>query len=330
MRILVLGGTGWLGGTIAARAVERGHDVTSLSRGGSAAPQGARHAVADRDHPDAYADVAGAHWDAVVDVATQPGQVRGAVRALAERAEAYLFVSTASVYAANDIVGADEDAAVEPALVADTMTSMEQYGGAKVACEEAVTAAFGADRRLIARPGLIGGPGDRTGRSGYWPWRFAHPAATDGSVLVPAGDGLVAAMIDVRDLAEWLVGCAESGTVGVVNAMANSRPLADHLAVARRVAGHDGPLVAVADGWLAEHDVNEWMGPRSLPLWIADPAYRGFGARSTARAEAAGLATRPLEETLADTLAWEETVTQPHGAGLTDDEERELLADRPR
>jgi len=326
MRILVLGGTGWLGGTIAALAVERGHEVICVSRGTSAPPAGARGVVADRGQPGAYDAVAGEHWDAVVDIATQPGQVRSAVAALAGSADGYLFVSTASVYAANDVPGADESAELLAALEADTMASLEEYGNAKVACEEAVTAAFGPERRLVARPGLIAGPGDRSGRSGYWPWRFAHPAATDGSVLVPADDEQLAAMIDVRDLAGWLVRSAEAGTTGVLNAQANARTLGEHLATARQVAGHTGPLVAVTDGWLAERGVNEWMGPRSLPLWIADPEWRGFGARSTAAAEAAGLTTRPLEATLADTLAWEESQEHPHGAGLADDEERELLA----
>lgn len=326
MRILVLGGTGWLGGTVAATALARGHEVTCVSRGGSTPPAGARHVVADRSEPGAYAALADEHWDAVVDVATQPGHVRGAVAALAGSADRYLLVSTVSVYAANDVPGADESAEVLPALAADTMTSPEEYGHAKVACEAAVTAALGPARCLIARAGLIGGPGDRSGRSGYWPWRFAHPAAADGSVLVPADDEQYAAMIDVRDLADWLVRCAETGTTGVFNAAANARPLGEHLAVARQVAGHTGPIVAVPDGWLAEHGVNEWMGPRSLPLWVADPEWRGFGARSTALAEAAGLTSRPLEQTLADTLAWEDTQSHPHGAGLTDDEERELLA----
>jgi nucleoside-diphosphate-sugar epimerase len=204
---------------------------------------------------------------------------------------------------------------------------MEQYGEAKVACEQAVLGAFGADRALIARAGLIGGPGDRSGRSGYWPWRFAHPSDPRG-VLVPDALGAAVGVIDVRDLAGWLVDSAERGTAGVFNTAGDPLPLGEHLAVAARVAGYTGALVAAPEAWLREHGVDIWMGPRSLPLWIDDPGWRGMNSRDTSRARAAGLTTRPLEQTYADVLAWEDARPQPgpHGAGLTDAEERSLLA----
>jgi 2'-hydroxyisoflavone reductase len=104
--------------------------------------------------------------------------------------------------------------------------------------------------------------------------------------------------------------------------------LADHLSVARSVAGHAGPVVPAAPGWLTEHEVGSWMGPTSLPLWLDDADWHGMNARSNARARTAGLVTRPLEETLADTLVWEDSRPHPgpHGAGLSDEEERRLLA----
>lgn len=327
MRILVLGGTAFLGRAFTEAALMRGHEVTCLARGTQGGPpEGATHVVADRTSPTAYDDVVGRSWDAVLDTGTRPGFVRRAVEALALSTDRYLYVSTVSVYAADHVPGADEAAPVHEPLVADDLGSMEEYGPAKVACEQAVLAKFGPDRCLIARAGLIGGPGDRSGRTGYWPWRFAHPATDDGSVLVPEEDGSMTALIDVRDLAEWLVLCAERATSGTFNALANARPLAEHLDLARQTAGHDGPLVPASLGWLEEQGVGIWMGPKSLPLWLPGAEYAGHATRSTARAEAAGLSPRPLTDTLTDVLAWEETQDQPHGSGLSDDEERDLVA----
>jgi nucleoside-diphosphate-sugar epimerase len=250
------------------------------------------------------------------------------VQALRPAAERYLFVSTGNVYASQRELGQDEDADLLPPLASDRMTSMEVYGQAKVACEHAVLSGFGPDRALVARAGLIGGPGDRSSRSGYWPWRFAHPSNPQNAVLVPDDPDVPTAVIDVRDLAEWLVRCAEAGTAGVFNAAGEPQPLPQHLAVARSVAGHKGPLVPAPPSWLKEQGVQSWMGPKSLPLWIDDPDWYGMNARKTDRARAAGLRTRPLQETLADALAWEQsrTAPEPRPAGLSDEEERLLLA----
>ncbi|HET6694155.1 MAG TPA: NAD-dependent epimerase/dehydratase family protein [Pedococcus sp.] len=328
MRILVLGGTAWLGGTVAQTALDRGHAVTALARGESGpVPAGVELVRADRSRPDAYAAVAERDWDAVVDVSRQPSHVRSALAALGERADHWSFVSSCSVYAAHDTPGADESAAVLPALAGDEATP-ETYGEGKVACEEAVLTAIRADRALVARAGLIAGPGDPTDRTGYWPLRFAHPSADDGAVLVPDSPGVGTQVVDVRDLAAWLLTSAERGTSGVMNAAGPVVPLEEHLATARRVAGHSGPVVAASPAWLAAQNVQEWAGERSLPLWINTPGWEGFGARDTSRALTSGLSTRPLEETLADTLAWEMRAGpgRPRRAGLTADEERALLA----
>ena len=328
MRLLLLGGTAWLGRTIAAVGVGRGHEVTCLARGDSGdVPTEARFVRADRDQADAYHSVAGERWDAVIDVARQPGHVRRAVATLESIAGRYLFVSSGNVYASQRELDQDEDAPLLPPLASDVMASMEQYGEAKVACEQAVTVAFGADRTLIARAGLIGGPGDWSGRSGYWPWRFARPSNPGRAVLVPDAPDLPTAVLDVRDLAAWLVTCAEAGRTGVFNAGGIRMPLADHLAVARSAGGHTGPLVSVSTEWLLEHAVQSWSGATSLPLWLDEADWYGMNARDTSRARAAGLLTRPLEETLADTLTWELSRPEsgPHGAGLTDEEERNLL-----
>ena len=147
-------------------------------------------------------------------------------------------------------------------------------------------------------------------------------------MLVPDAPELPVAIIGVRDLASWLVSCAERSVSGVFNAMGSPIPLPDHLEAARQVAGRDCILVPAAESWLSEQRVSEWSGPRSLPLWVVDRTWYGFNARSNQRAIAAGLTLRPLSETLADSHAWR--LAQPDDAeltaGLSDDDERQLLA----
>lgn len=322
MRILVLGGTGWLGGHVAALAAASGHVVTCVARGGRA-PAGASLVRTDRERDDALAALPAADWDAVVDVATHPGYVRRAVRDLAGRVATYVYVSSVSAYASDAGSGADEDDALFAPLAADTMRTMDDFGAAKAACEQAVR--NGVDAHAIVRPGLIGGPGDRTGRSTYWPRRFAQPSNPRGRVLVPDAADLPTAIIDVRDLAAFLLTLAAGDAHGAFNAIGDPVPLGEHLALARTAAGGRGRPTPVPEEWLQAHDVGQWMGPRSLPLWIADrDQARSMTTRSTARAREAGLQMRPLADTLADVLDQPGSVVE--GAGLTDDEERELLA----
>ncbi len=324
MRFLVLGGTAWLGAAVVDDALRAGHDVTCLTRS-STVPAGARSVVADRDHPDALeAVVEDGRWDAVVDVSRTPAHVRRAVRALEPVADRYVFVSTVSVYASHAERGADETAALLP-----PSDDPAEYGAAKVACERAVTDGFGPERASIARAGLVGGPGDHTGRSGYWPWRFAHAAATGRPVVVPADGDRPTAVVDVRDLAGWLVGAAEGGRPGVSNVTGDPVTLRQHLGAARSVAGTPAPVVALDDDTLIGHGVAPWAGARSLPLWIPDADHQGMNDRSNARAVRAGLTLRPLAETLCDALAWEvRQPRHPHGAGLSDDDEDALLTGR--
>ena len=283
---------------------------------------------ADRTRPGAYEQVAGETWDVVVDVTRQPGQAKRAVAALAGNSNLFVFVSSGNVYADHHTAGQDENGALLDALESDVMESMESYGQAKVACEQHVVGAFGRDRALILRVGLIGGPGDVFDRSGYWPLRFARPASNDGSVLVPDAPHLPTQLIDVRDLATSIVNMGTRGVTGTFNATGESMPFPQHLEIARAVAGHTGPVVRADPQWLLSQGVLEWMGERSMPLWLADPDWFGFNANDSSKARRAGLNTRPLTETLADTLAWE--LTRDHGrtrhAGISEDDERELLA----
>jgi nucleoside-diphosphate-sugar epimerase len=328
MKLLLLGGTAWLGHTVAETALRDGHVVTCLARGSAPVPTGARFVRADRDTDDALHGVGNESWDAVVDLAREPGQVRRAVRDLERGAAKYVYVSSCSAYASHATIGADESGELLPPLEGDEMASMAEYGEAKVACERTVIDVFGPQRAAIVRPGLIGGPGDPTGRTSYWVRRFAAPSNDERRVLAPDAPELPTAIIDVRDLAEFIVRLATGGATGAFNALGDAHPLPAHLEAARAAANSAAEVVTAPETWLDEHEVSQWMGPRSLPLWIAARDWYGMNARSSERARAAGLTLRPLADTLGDSLRYdlEHGIPNPHGAGLTDAEERELLS----
>ncbi len=304
MRVLILGGTAWLGGAVARYAVGQGHEVTCLARGESGSvPEGARLVTGDRDRTDAYRPLVTPGWDLVVDVSRQPGQVRSALAALSDRSERWVFVSSGSVYADHSRPGAGLDTPLLPALDGDE-AAPETYGEGKVACEEACRAARG-DNVLLARSGLIVGYGDRSDRFGYWPGRFALAREDGGPVLVPKRTDRPAQFLDVTDLAAWIVDAGLRGFTGAVDAYGPQRVLGDVLAAAREVAGFAGVEVSVSDEALRGAGVEEFMGERSLALWLADPEWAGFSARDTTSAQVAGLSARGLVDTLRDALAWE-------------------------
>ncbi|WP_098456586.1 NAD-dependent epimerase/dehydratase family protein [Sanguibacter antarcticus] len=316
---LILGGTAWLGRQIAARAVAQGDDVTCLARGSSGSvADGATLVQADRSRPGAYDALAGTDWDAVVDVSRDPAAVADAVAVLGPRAAHWTFVSSVSVYAQDDDPpGADESAtAVDP-------TDLDDYAHAKVTAERAARAALG-DRLLVARPGLVAGPGDPSDRFGYWVSRLA--LADDGPVLSPVCDDRHVQVVDVRDAASWLAGAARHGTTGTVNVVGDPVPLGDLLDEAGAVAGFRGRLVAADDDWLTEQGVDPWAGPRSLPLWLPSSC-TGFFRRSNQAFRAAGGTLRPVRETLADTLEDERArgLDRPRRAGITRDDELDLV-----
>jgi len=325
MRILILGGTVFLSATLARDALERGHEVTCLARGASAAPPaGVRFVPADRDDgPAAYEGAAG-RWDAVLDVSRQPNHVRDALEALADRAGHWTFVSSGSVYANfDDPPALDESAELLPALAAGLISTPETYGEAKVACEHYARDAVG-DRLHISRAGLIAGPGDPTDRFGYWPGRFARRPPSP--VLVPDARADDSQVIGVDDLSRWLLEAAESGLSGTYNSYGDTYPLGEVIDLAAQVAGSATRQVAVDHDWLVEHEVAYWAGPESLPLWLP-PSYSGFRSRSNAAARAAGLRLAPLADLMADCLADEQAkgLDRPRKAGLSAAHESALL-----
>lgn len=317
--VLVLGGTSWLGGEIAKAAVAREHHVTCLARGESGdVPAGVTFVRADREDPDAYADVLDERWDCVFDVSWQPRFVRRAVEALGHVASHWTYVSSVSAYA-DQRVGGDEDAALAQPLDAEE-AGLDDYSGAKVRCERLVQT---LPHVLIARAGLLGGPGDRSDRFGYWVSRFA--LAGDGPVLVPAALDQATQTIDARDLAVWLVESAVAQLTGVFNAVGEQSTLGQVIDAAAEVAGFTGDKALADPDWLSGQDVQPWSGPRSLPLWV--PGHGGMGSQSDERIVGAGISRRPVTELLAETLDFERSLGlgRSRKSGLTRDDELALI-----
>ena len=259
-------------------------------------------------------------WDAVVDVARTPSWVAAALDALAERIPHWTFVSTISVYADHATPGGSQDTLpLLPAITDDVeQDTPEKYGSSKVACEQDVQAR--ARRALVVRPGLIVGPGDPSGRFSYWPERLSE----GGPVLAPESPDRPAQVIDVRDLARWIVTCSEDRVTGVYDATGHVSSLGVMLEEIARSVGGGAELVWV-DGWfLNENGVRHWAGPRSLPLWLPDEGI-GIASHDVSAAFAAGLSTRPIAATASDTLTWLRSDKDAVRTGLTRAEERDLI-----
>jgi 2'-hydroxyisoflavone reductase len=325
MRVLILGGTQFLGRHLVDAALARSHTVTTFTRGkhDEVLPPAVERLTGDRDGE--LGALAGRSWNAVIDTSGYVPRVVGAsARLLAEQADQYLFVSSISVY--KDWPGAsaiDESSPVgvlEDPLVEEV--NGETYGALKALCEREVEAAFG-DRCAIMRPGLIVGPYDPTNRFTYWPDRVAR----GGEVLAPGRPERPVQIIDARDLADWLVTLAERKTAGVFNATGPDYLLTmtHALEVMRHVSESDVRFTWVSDEFLERNEVGAWM---ELPLWIPEKEGSGVGDVNCKRALAAGLTLRPLEETVRDTRAWRATLPDDADwpAGLKPERERELLA----
>jgi 2'-hydroxyisoflavone reductase len=333
MRLLVLGGTVFLGQHIAAEAVRRGHDVVCAARGTSGTvPVGARLIKVDRDDPDGLAPLATeGDFDGVVDVATvsYPWVAR-ALTALADRAAHWTFVSTINVYADLETPGQTADAPLLPPRTEHgdraSVTDPAHYGSIKVASENAVRETVG-DRAFIVRPGLISGPGDAHDRFGYWPARMSRPEVNGGRVVVPDVPDQPIQYIDVRDLATWVVDAAETRLTGDFDATGEVTRLPELLAGIAEAVGVGVELVPVSPSILGAAQVNPWSGPRSLPLWLPAGRY-GVMAREVTASVAAGLRLRPLADAANAALEYERTLglDRVRKAGLTTDDEAELLA----
>jgi len=320
MRILTIGGTRFSGRALTGMALESGHDVTVFHRGGGVDDPwpDAEHVHGDR--VDGFDGLAGRSFDAVVDLCGYvPREVRASAEAFADTG-LYVFVSSLSVHRDDVRPRATEDDDVHgPPFPQTEEINDETYGPLKVACERVVLDAF-ADRGLVVRPGLIAGPHDPTDRFTYWVRRLA----AGGEVLAPGPPDFDVQWIDARDLAAFVLLLAERSAGGTFSVVAPPVPIERLLTACRDAAGSDATLTWMSRDFLEDRKVEPWS---ELPLWI--PEYPGFNRFDASRAVAAGLTTRDVDATVADTLAWDREREQvwPMGAGLAPERERELLAD---
>lgn len=315
MRLLLLGGPKFLGRAVIDAALERQHEVTLFNRGTTGAELYPELERITGDRDGRLEGLRGREWDAVVDTSGYLPRVVGASAALlADAVGHYVFVSSISVYASFAEV-VDEDAPLAQLSTPGSEEVATDYGALKALCEQAVSDAL-PGRSTAVRAGLIVGPHDPTGRFTYWPHRIAR----GGDVLVPGPAWRPIQLIDVRDLAAWLVTAGETGLGGPFNATGPST-MGAVVDAARRVTGSTARAVEVDDAFLAEQGVDEWMG---FPLWVdtRQDEWRRFLEVDVSRALAAGLTFRPLDETVQATLEHAETVD---GVGLDDARERELL-----
>jgi 2'-hydroxyisoflavone reductase len=335
MRLLVLGGTVFLGRAVARQAAAAGHDVTCAARGASGEPvTGVRFVRVDRDEPDALAPLVAADpFDAVIDVSRRPSHARQAVAALRDRVGHAVYVSSCSAYSEHAEPGlrVDNTPVLDP-LPADAdeatiSTHAEAYGRAKVASEEAYRDGFGTDRTFVCRAGLIVGPEDELGRFPYWVRRLA----AGGAVLAPGHPADLLQLVDVRDLADWLIDVAERRVAGTFDGIGEPMPWGEFLAGIAAGVGADPKLTWVSQEFLLEQNVAPWSGERSLPMWLPLPKYAGFLSRDVAASIGAGLRCRPLTDTARDTWAWlsgrspDKVVDPTERAGLDAEDETALL-----
>lgn len=307
MKILLLGGTRFLGRHLAEQAIAAGHDLTLLHRGQSGPalfPQ-ARHLIADRNGELAVLDD-GSTWDVAIDTnAYVPRHVRSVAARLAGRVGRYHLVSTISVYGEFGSEGPTEDSPLAAlATLADPTTEAvtgETYGGLKVLCEQAAMAAFG-EGCLVSRPGLLVGPHDPTGRFTWWVERLAR----GGTVLAPAPADAPVQFIDARDAAAWHLRQAEQGGTGVFNLTGPVRDadspltMAAFLDIAREALGTAAEFVWADEDFLVAQGVAPWS---DLPVWVPRSG-AAMHRTDITRAVRAGLQCRPLAQTVVDTLAW--------------------------
>ena len=317
VKLLVLGGTKFLGRAVVEAALDKGHDVTLFNRG--------------RTNPDLFPEVeklrgdrdgnltslSGRSWDAVVDTSAYvPQQARASAEAVADSAGHYLFISSLSAYAdASRPLDEDSPLAEREEGQPDDhlLEDFSNYGALKVLCERSAADGFGGPTAIV-RPGLIVGPHDPTGRFTYWP----HRVARGGEVLAPAPANSQVQFIDVRDLGEWIVHLSENRVEGPFNAANRDVTWEALLETCSAVTGSDAEPIWIDPEFLMEQEVGQWM---ELPMWLYEDT--GLHATDVSRAVAAGLTFRPLDETVRGTLDQAETTG---GAGLEPEREAQVIA----
>lgn len=352
MRILILGGTGFLGPHCVEACLARGHTLTLFNRGRTETRTGhtwedhpeIKRLYGNRDpdklaredeaegpeNPKGLSSLAGGDWDAVIDTSGYWPRIVGASASLlASRSKQYLFISTVSVYKSNAEVGDDttaELATMEDPTVESFGDQFQNYGPGKALCEQATEAAM-PGRVTVHRPGLIVGPGDTTGRFTYWPVRVSK----GGEVLSPGTPGDPIQLIDVRDLAAWVVHCLEHRVTGVFDAVGPMAPeltIGGMLQACKAASGSDASFTWCNDAFLEARDVSAWG---HMPVWIPPRGESaGFHQRDVSKSIAAGLTFSPIARTARDTLEWYDGLAEDSGfrriGGIEPGRESEVLA----
>ncbi|MGB3717229.1 MAG: SDR family oxidoreductase [Candidatus Promineifilaceae bacterium] len=323
MKILIIGGTIFVGRHLAQTALERGHEITLFNRG-QHSPDLFPEVKKLRGDRDGGLDILlGNSWDAVIDTCGYVPRVVGAsARLLSSLVDHYTFVSSISAYGDVSRPGVDEE--YPAAELVDTSVeeiNEKTYGPLKALCEHEVGAEF-PEKSLIVRPGIIVGPHDPTDRFTYWPVR----AARGGEILAPNPPNAPVQFIDVRDLAEWMVEKIENRATGVYNATGPDYLLdmSQFLKTCIAVAGAGAQLTWVSKEFLADSKVEEWS---DLPLWLSDEENAGLLATNVQKAISAGLSFRSLAQTIKDTISWANSRDSAHEwrAGLDSERENRLL-----
>lgn len=334
LKILILGGTAFLGPAVVHQARNRGHEVTLFNRGKTNADMFPDIARLKGDRFGDLEALESGEWDVVIDNSGYiPSTVKDSAELLASRAKLYIFISSISVYADFSQPGNNEKSPVgvitdEEIATAQSMKDITglNYGPLKALCEQEAEKAFPL-RCCNIRPGLIVGPMDRSDRFTYWPVRIAK----GGEVLCPDTPDVVTQVIDVRDLAEFIVRCAENNTKGVFNATspADELTMGELFDACKSVSGSDASFTWVSKEFLEENEVAAWS---DMPVWVPlEGEEAGHPYMDVSRAVAAGLTFRPIRETVRGTLDWWENVSperkdKPMRSGITDEREKELLA----
>jgi len=325
MKILIIGGTKFLGRHLVDAVLAGGHEVTLFNRGKTNPTlfPNVETISGDREHD--IGKLSGGEWDAAIDVAGYvPRIVRLSAQGLEASVKRYVFISSISAYAGFEKIGINESDPVGK-LEDETVEEVtgETYGPLKALCEKTVQDIFGGDRALIIRPGLIVGPYDPTDRFTYWPMRVKR----GGDMIVPDKPQTPIQIIDVRDLSEFIIKLIEQNASGIYNATGPDHELfmGEFLDACKLVIGSVAAFHWASQEFLKEHEVAPWS---DMPVWIPDNEEgAGCSRVDVSKAIDAGLKFRPLEDTIRDTIAWAEMRPKDHEwrAGLNPDKERILL-----
>ncbi|MDT4898961.1 MAG: hypothetical protein QOH25_4038 [Acidobacteriota bacterium] len=339
MKLLILGGTRFVGRHLVTAALARNHEITLFNRGKhpSAALTNVETIYGDRNSD--LARLQGRRWDAVVDTCGYlPRTVRASAEILSQSVDHYVFISSLSVYADFSVFGIDETAPlatltseqlekaneIDSSGQASAVTYGAMYGGLKALCEQAAEEVL-PNRLLIIRPGLIIGSDDYTDRFTYWVERVAR----GGEVLAPGRPRRYVQFIDVRDLAEWTVRMIEGKETGVYNAngLPHTLTMERVLEECKTVSDSDASLTWVSEDFLLQEKIAAWS---EMPLWMPEegaPHVKGFMLINCNKAVGAGLSFRPLNDTIRDILTWRETnrLNEELKAGIDVDKEQRLL-----